>query len=195
MLAGRAAWLDEKSLKIIAPFEKTKEEIFMIDESVYPTNGEPKAAPELTEADGLLMYQARQNVRDRKNLLRHVVAFLVALPLLGVFYGAVIDNMTHPRAWKASRVVNELNAMHPYLDWERETTVGDAIFLINSSFRHNYTPVIWWVIVGAMLAWGGWIAVRVAKRAVKKLRSSARKDKPDPVIAEYSRLKNLAENE
>ena len=55
------------------------------------------------------------------------------------------------------------------------------------------TPVLWHYIIGAMLAWGGWIAYRVLKRTTRRLRARARKmGRPDPVTREYQRLKDMA---
>jgi hypothetical protein len=203
VLNGRAAWLDEgRTLKMVPDItcsssEKIKEESSMVDESVYPTNGEPEInTPALPEADGLLLYQAKQNVKDKKNLVRHIAAYIAAWPVLAVFYGGILQNMTHPSWWRASGIINNLNAILPIIPAKEQITINSAITFINSYFRHNYVPGIWYAILGAMAAWGAWIAVRVAKQAAKKSRAKfTRKGKPDPVIQEYNRLKNMASDE
>ena len=115
----------------------------MPDESVYPTNGEPKLiTPALPEADGLLLYQAKQNVNDKKKLDKHIAAYIVTWFVLAIFYGSIIQNMTHPSWWHASGIINSLNAMLPSVPAEDQTTVNDVISLVNIYFRYNYVPEI-----------------------------------------------------
>ncbi|MCL1883200.1 MAG: hypothetical protein FWF81_05535 [Defluviitaleaceae bacterium] len=173
----------------------------MIDEKVCPTNGEPKEDVHYTEeADALLLYQAKVNVKDKRNLFKHILAFIVAWPILGVFYEGVLSNITHPSLWRASNIINSLTAVQPYLPIEGSAGVSSAVSFMNSYFRHNYVPEIWYVIVGMMLAWGAWIAFRVAKRMTisvsKRFRTYfAKKGKLDPVMQEYNRLRGLAKEE
>ena len=169
----------------------------MTRDGVYPANGGWRTAVPVNEeaalesADELLLYQAKQNVNDKRNLIRHVAVFIISLPVLLFFYAGVFQQVQHPR-W------NNLQAAFLTLDraWEylpEEYTW--AIARVNNLqwyFRHGYTPAIWYVIVGAMLAWGMWIAFRIAKRVVGLLK---RKVKADPVVLEYNRLKRMAHEE
>ena len=204
VLKGRAAWLDEgRSLQMIpdvndSSSETFKEETFMFDDLTCPTNGKPEeAVPEMSVGDYLLMYQAKQNVKNRKNLFKHVLAFIAAWPILGFFYATVFSGMTHPRNWHHINVVEQLYRLYPASTNEQQifndNIVHDVVNVITWYFRHGHTPDIWFVIVGAMLAWYGWIMIRVLKPVPRKIRSFFKtKDKPDPVMQEYYRLKDIA---
>ena len=169
----------------------------MINTNVYPTNGEPTALAETTpDSDALLLYKAKQNVKNRRNLLKHILAFIAAWPILGIFYASTISNMIHPRWWNMSHRLQELYNLSHYLPEEHYWILNDLIHNVSWYFRNGHTPGIWFMLMGAMLAWGGWIAVRFIKTAVlplaKKLRSNViRKVKPDPVMQEYNRLKSM----
>ena len=173
----------------------------MIDTNIYPTNGEPIIlADAMPDTDALLLYKARQNVKNRKNLLKHILAFIAAWPLLGIFYASTISNVVHPRWWSVSNQLQELYNLSQYLPEEHYWVLNSLTNTISWYFRNGHTPSIWYMIVGAMLAWGGWIAVRFIKIVIlpltKKLRAGAsKKTKPDPVIQEYNRLKSMASDE
>jgi len=190
VLKGRATWLDEgSSLQIVSDIadssSKTiKEEKTVIDDNVFQSNDRPKTAAAVAdsgEADVLLMYQAKQNVEDKKNLIKHVVAFIAAWPALIIFH--VSANGVHPRWWSIS---HDLSALSAYIPEEYAWLMGN----IEWYFLSGYVPSIWYVSVGMVLAWGGWIAVRIAKRTVKRFQTRS-KAKPDPVLQEYNRLKNM----
>lgn len=79
-----------------------------------------------------------------------------------------------------------------YLQW-----AGGDVRAVIRDLRY-YTPSWWYIAVGAMIAWSGYIAFRLSKIALKfamkKWRSRATaKTRPDPIIAEYNRLKGLSE--
>jgi len=189
VLKGRASWLDEgSSLQIVSNITDSssttiKEEKAVIDDNVFQSNNRPKAAmSDPGEADVLLMYQAKQNVKDRKNLIRHVIAFLAAWPVLAIFHNSASG--VHPRWWDISQ---NLNHVIEFIPEEYAWVLND----IEWFFFSRYTPEIWYVFLGAVLAWGGWLALRIAKRVVKRFRTSS-KVKPDPVLQEYNRLKGMA---
>ena len=190
MLKGKAAWLDEgSSLQIVSNITDSssttiKEEKTVIDDNVFQSNDRPKATvivADSDEADVLLMYQAKQNVKDKKNLIKHVVAFIAAWPALAIFH--ISANGVHPRWWSIS---HDLNALSAYIPEEYDWVLSN----IQWYFLSGYVPGIWYVSLGAVLAWGGWIAIRIAKRTAKKFRTSS-KAKPDPVLQEYKRLKSM----
>ena len=140
------------------------------------------------------MYRAQQNVKAKKTLVKHIIAFIAAWPILIIFHNGILLNMTHPRWWSASNHINMLQEVQPLLPEEGQWVVQSAISFMTSYFRHSYVPEIWNVILGVMLAWGGWIAFRVAKRVASfasKMHGASKKEKPDPVIQEYNRLKGL----
>ena len=168
----------------------------MMDENVCSPNGRPAtAAPALVEADALLLYQAKQNVKDKKNLVRHIVAYVAALPVLAIFYGigSVSDGVHYPRPQ-----FSVLWDLFPYVPEQYHGILGNAINELEWTYHHSYNYAIdlWLVAFGMMVAWGGWIAVRIAKRVLRNMsEKSTRNEKPDPVIQEYQRLKRMAENE
>jgi len=173
----------------------------MIDTNVYPTNGEPIVlADDMPDADALLLYKAKQNVKRRRNLIKHILAFIVAWPILAIFYASTISNTVHPRWWSMSNRLQELNSLFQYLPEEHYWILDDLIHNVSWYFRNGHTPGIWYMLMGAMLAWGGWIAVRFISIAVlplaRKLRSGVtKKEKPDPIMQEYNRLKNMTIDE
>ena len=169
----------------------------MIDTNVYPTNGEPIALAEATpDVDALLLYKAKQNVKSRRNLLKHILAFIAAWPFIGIFYASTISNMVHPRWWSISNQLQELYNLSQHLPEEYYWALNNLNHTVGWYFRNGHTPGIWFMLMGAMLAWGGWIAVRFIRVVIlplaKKLRTGVtKKAKPDPVVQEYNRLKSL----
>ena len=86
--SGRGHWLEEGHSMMLTsylsaekyPLPHSKEEVPTMTESVYNNNGiayeEPKAPT--TASNDLLMYLAKQNVAQKKSLIRHVVAYAIA---------------------------------------------------------------------------------------------------------------------
>ena len=201
ILKGRAHWLKEgQTLQIIDSSSTTnEEETPMIDTNVYPTNGDPMIFDDaMPHTDDLLLYKAKQNVKNRRNLLKHILAFVAAWPILLIFYASTISNMVHSRWWRISNQLQELYNISQYLPEEHYRIINNLSHTVSGYFRTGHTPGIWYMMMGAMLAWGGWIAVRFIKIAIlplaKKLRKNVtKKAKPDPIIQEYNRLKSMAE--
>jgi len=198
VLTGRAIWLEEgHSLQMISDASSAailEEEIPMTEDTVYLTNDNTEVrATTVAEVDSVLLYQARLNVKDKGNLIKHLIAYAIAVPVLGIFFYAVLENATHPQWWRASRVfVSELGYVTAYLPEEMHWRVHEAIHFADRYFGRGHTPTIWYVIVGAMLAWGGWILHRIIKRVAKPIARRFRnrgKAKLDPVMEEYNRLK------
>ena len=142
--------------------------------------------PVLPEENDILLYKARENVSNKRNLLKHLLAHIVAWPILGIFYSTVISNLPHPHWERIQRGIDT------HYHWE----ITNFINHVSSYFTRLYTPPFWYVLMGVMLAWGGWITYRLVKYYVpsataKMRRVFTKKEKPDPVVAEYNRLKGL----
>ena len=63
----------------------------MVDRNDFTANNSNKVEKlqlEFTLDDNLLKYLARKNVQDRRNLIRHIVAFFVALLIFYIFVGS-----------------------------------------------------------------------------------------------------------
>ena len=93
--SGRAYWLEEGHSLLLASYlaehqtlPPTKEEIPTMTESVFTNNGtapeEPKAPCTSVSSDSL-MYLAKQNVTQKKSLIRHIVAYIIAWALILIF--------------------------------------------------------------------------------------------------------------
>jgi len=217
VLKERAVWLVEgRALQMISdePSSATifEEEKIMIDD-VYLSNDNIEARPkyrpvsgatgitstvstdtEVTEADSLLLYQARQNVKNKQNLIKHIVAYIITWPLLGIFYAAVLINTVSSFWWRASHIISSLEYVVLYVPEHHSHQVRDAIWFINRHFGHGYVPVIWYMIMGAMLAWSGYIIIRIIKYAARsraKKRAMGKRAKPDPITREYNRLRSI----
>jgi len=191
----------------------------MTDEK-YTNNGEPMpVSPTVPDADALLLYQAKQNVKEKKNLAKHALAYIAAWPVLGILYATLVENAIHPRWWNIAQDIANLdttvnNIITEYyimlenavadawvsspsnLTWSIQRVTNEITWLL----RRHYTPPIWYILMGVMLAWGGWVVVRCVKYSAnpvsKRLRKGfTKKDKPDPVMQEYNRLKGMAEDE
>ena len=130
----------------------------MVDENVCHTNGKPKETTHtLEKLDALLLYQAKLNVKEKKNMIMNAVAYIATWLVLGVLYDGIFANRIH----------------------------------------------LWNVIIGVMLAWGCWIAIRIVKHVKHTVKPLAmkirarfiRETKPDPVMQEYNRLKNMVADE
>jgi hypothetical protein len=189
VLSGKAAWLDEgRSLQMASDITDSssanfKEEKIVIDDNFFQTNEAHRASATASvpcEPDVLLMYQAKQNVKDKKNLIKHILAFIVAWPVLGIIYSNLVGGL-NPRWWS---VVENLGIIRGYIPEEH----GWVLHHLENYFRWGYVPSTWYIFLGAVIAWGGWILFRIAKRVVRRIQ---KRSKLDPVLQEYNRLKGM----
>lgn len=206
VLKGKAKWLKEgKTLQMISEDVTSsstihEEEITMTDEKIYTNNGEPTAVSStLPDADTLLLYKAKQNVKDKKNLAKHALAYVAAWPLLGLFYAVFVEGMIHPRWWSINNSLRNLDELFSYIPDTYHWMLNNVMRDMEWQFTRHYIPPAWYLILGAMLAWGGWIAIRYVKRiadpASNRFRKGfIKKEKPDPIMQEYNRLKDIAED-
>ena len=172
----------------------------MIEDNVLPTNGEAEGIAtslKREEVDILLLYKAKQNVKARENLIKHVIAFIVVWFGLGLLYVCFIQHMVSPEWW---RISDELQILNEHIPTAYQAAVNEVRWTVEWHLLSAYTPDVWYVILGIMTAWGGWIAFRIAKRVAKPMREKiwskfTKKDKPDPVTREYNRLKNMNADE
>jgi len=193
---GRATWMEEgQTLQLLPDHTLTvpaaiKEGSPMDEDIIYPTNDKAEAfAPDHMGSDEMLLYLAKKNVQDKKNLTKHIWAFIIAWPVLGVLLGSVINNIGHPLRWDINYSITNLHNLVSQLPEDYSWNAQTAIRTLETLYR-TYVPPVWYVIVGAMALWGAWIAVRVVKRANAKSNSGT--TKPDPVLLEYKRLKSMA---
>ncbi len=57
----------------------------------------------------------------------------------------------------------------------------------------DYTPPMWFFLMGIMFLWGAWIVFGVTVQAIRRFKARrVRKYKPDPVELEYRRLKDMS---
>jgi hypothetical protein len=211
VMKGRAEWLEEgRSLQLMDSSEKHKEEDEMTDDHVYTNNGRVTSPGTVvakdegtTEADSVLLYQAKLNVKDKKNLIRHVIAFAVFYVLLyvnsnGFVSFASVQNSVHYRdpqeVWD---VLHYLQDTFPVADQYIGRLMEEAtrqMLWNNVHYNNIHYNNRWYLLEGAMLFWGGWIAFRIIKRVVNNLRKkTGKKYVKDPVMEEYKRLKRMAE--
>jgi len=185
----------------------------MTDEHVYTNNGgvipPTPIAEEAAYDDGVLLYQAKLNVKDKQNLKRHVIAFIAALTLIWLLNGTAVLYVWNTTSI-GNRPVNtaaqhetfqslyELQFMFPHAAQSIERAINEA--LVWADWGQNYQPTAtvntqsqWNIVWGAMLFWGGWIAFRVIKRVSVMMGLRARRvgklSATDPVTEEYNRLK------
>jgi len=152
-------------------------------------------APSPEESDDLLLYLARKNVREKRNILRHTAAFIVALTIL-IFFYTNFGNTLHPSHNSLMSTSNRLEtALTGHVNPTAIRPVEDAINWLQT-IATTYSSPIWYLVFGAVLTWGGWIAIQYSKRAIRhfglRRGPKPKKVKVDPVALEYQRLKNLA---
>ena len=170
----------------------------MTDSKIYQTNDGPALiTPVEAELDSVLLYQAQLNVKDRKNLIKHVAAYIITWPLLGILYAVVLDNMRHHTWPRVNTIIRNLEDARGWTSAPGTRSINEAVSFLNWYFNQGHIPAIWYMIIGIMMAWGGWILLRIARRAAgpiaKRFRAMGiRKEKPDPVMQEYLRLKDMA---
>ena len=89
--SGRAVWLEEGQSLILASHPATEHEAlppthkedFAMTENIYTNNGVALEPPARSEGSNeMLMYLARQNVAQKKNLIKHAVAYLLVWVIL-----------------------------------------------------------------------------------------------------------------
>jgi len=182
----RALWHDDTHTSIrLLPEDKAEaahDEDFAKDDTqkAFVTPG----------SNDLLLYLAKKNVREKRNLVRHVLAYIAVWPVIMMFYIGFLANTRHPfYHWliEANRLLGEFSTFRT-LSWHSY----DAIWAVNN-LAYSHTHPLWYVILGVMLAWGVWIAARVVKRVANSRRHARfKKARPDPVQLEYQRLKDMA---
>ena len=120
--SGRAYWLEEgQTLRMALPPPR-KEEITM--ETMYSNNGAPVAPPHHEPPNELLMYLAKQNIKERRNLVRHVIAYVLVWAIIitaNVFHTSTRNFFTTTSS-EAPEI--EASTMHrgswAFEDWDLE---------------------------------------------------------------------------
>jgi hypothetical protein len=163
---------------------------------------EVRAATALSRDDDLLMYMAKRNVMEKRGLFGHIIAYIVAWPALFILYFGLLQNVivSHPLA-NANDIEGYLdNYTQLFVPAERSREAFEYLdnsVMIYLRWISAYNPHhLWYVILGALSAWGVWIIRRAVKYTVRLLRERERKSsKPDPIVLEYMRLKKMALDE
>jgi len=217
MRSGRGYWLEEGHSMMLTSYlfagPPTKEEVPTMTESVFNNSGtaheEPKT-PHPTMSNDLLMYIAKQNVAQKKSLIRHIIAYIIAWPVFFSLYNRMFN-----RSWGVIQSVstepiaieNIVEFTNPYtfvLPSPHEFDISNIVDYFNAYRWTNsswYQPAassdtyhLWAIIFGAMVAWGIWIAIRGFKIAYSHMRSRTPKPPVDPIALEYQRLMNMSAN-
>jgi len=187
--SGRAIWLEEGHTLQLTPESDILtpaiiEEETEMDEKITNGKAEAYSSDHTEESDDLLMYLAKKNVREKRNLGWHALAFIIAFIVVGMLFGANTGSR-HPMSGWARDAAWNLETTIPHIPENYAWPAYDAIQVIEN-IVHNYTPPILHMLSGALLLWGAWIIVCAAKIFRRKNKSA----KPDPVLLEYKRLKD-----
>ena len=189
---GRAAWQDSDKTAIrLTPKEnETDKETFImefdsIEHSILRENEE-------------LMYTAKRNVRLKRNLIWHLAAFLLALPLVFAALPDFLDSTFVTTATATDITLAEAEAAAVILDGLRQLafTFGQqgggaasrivaraAADLVNPGGSTDFLAVQYFAW-GAYFAWGLFILTRVALVLELKVKQKEQRQ----VSAEYRRL-------
>ena len=185
----RALWHDDThtSIRLLPELKEEAMDEYLNDELAIE---EP---PSSTATDDLLLYIARKNVREKRNFLKHLVAYVMAWPLFGLFFATVLENTRHPQHRRLGHLNWNLERLGEYTSGvENAAWVVDDINRWGQSlFNNHLTHPMFYMIVGALIAWGVWIFVRAVNMRVATRIARERKHKPDPVQMEYKRLKDM----
>ena len=190
----RAVWNDDSHTSIrLLP--EVKEEVPVDD---YLSEDEYEGSPGFTGSDDLLLYLARKNVREKRNLIRHVMAYIAAWPIVGLFYSRIIIHTLHPSPsrWRTDHMNDMLRDLAYIRAITWSSTSRAAINNVYNGLQtlvDQLTHPIMNIIFGIMIAWGFWIAVRIVNHIVMLRSRRAKTTRLDPVQQEYRRLKGMAE--
>ena len=143
--------------------------------------------PDFARSDDLLLYLAKKNVQEKRNLTRHIIAYALAWPMIAMFYEAIISNTRHPQYWLMRNALRSLDNAANFLPVARAEDIEQSILAFYNSLMHP----LFYLIIGFMIAWSVWIIARVIKRVTMLKGRRVSKAKPDPVQVEYQRLKDM----
>ena len=203
--SGRGYWLKEGHSMMLTPYPGPPVKEIRMD-SVYTNNGmAPEGPPAAAASNDLLMYLAKQNVAQKKTLVRHIIAYILALPLFHiVFYRFVPQYVTaYAQAPPGQMIIRNVREWPQYfiMPWHaNDFVVADVGVSYNVVMAHQQAATsiaghnnLWYFVLGIMAAWGIWIAALGIKIAYRHLKNRApRPAKPDPVAMEYQRLRSMA---
>jgi len=191
-------------------------------ESIYTNNSiAPDSAGETPHSSGkneLLMYLAQKNVAQKKNLIKNIIAYVIAWTALHAFQfaspirGGISRSYTavEPHVVSISNDVIEFIrpfGVHSYglsdiIHGRVAFPLGNVSFFVtqNEAIAQpvetmiiNNNPGLF--IAGIMAAWGAWILARGFVVVRRHIRNKPRKpSRPDPIAAEYQRLQTAADN-
>ena len=223
--SGRAVWLEEGHSLLLAanpepPFPYSKEEEHTMSEDIYASNGatpEVKVASPPTDTNPFLMYLAQKNVAEKKNLIRNIIAYILAWPLLYTLYSRFMygafraSSAYEPQVIGFSNNAHEFELVRPFriepygleniIESFSGSIRGGVNFFVTTPGEAIAYPIevlttynsAWLFIVGVLTAWGAWILMRGFTIARRHLQNKPkRSSRPDPVVMEYQRLQSAA---
>ncbi|MCL2405302.1 MAG: hypothetical protein FWC92_07125 [Defluviitaleaceae bacterium] len=143
--------------------------------------------PGPSASNDLLLYLAKKNVREKRNLIKHILAYIAAWPVISVFYHLIIHGARHPAYWQMRRAIQALDQLNVAAN--PRSRVEDAIMSLYNGLMH---PMMY-LIFGFMVAWGIFIIARIVNRVIASYRvGRVKKAKRDPVQIEFQRLKDMS---
>jgi len=188
----RALWHDD-SHTAIKLLPEPNEEVAM-DVHQEDDLDKSKEAVGFAGSDELLMYIAKKNVKEKKNLIKHIIAYILSWPIIVVFYEAVISNTNHPSAESWNRATRAVEAARiQNLNATAHLSISDAQRAMQAHLNSLTHPIMY-IIIGVMIAWGVMILASIVKRIIAYRIQRVSKAKRDPVQMEYQRLKGLSTN-
>ena len=159
-------------------------------------------APGMLKADDFLMRQAKKNIKERQHLIIHAIVYVLALVSFFALYRNADAERLRLRqgAWDAYDLLEV--AVRIFSAASENTPESRVLYQavqemgwVVHNVGNNLTPVFYFAM-GVMVVWGAWVLVRVARFIEKRWRLSSRKKaRPDAVMREYYRLKNMSDNE
>ena len=194
---GRAVWQGEgqTAICLTSKEEPTSREIDMENISSGHDPGSE-----------LLLYIAKENVKRKRNLLKHIIALIIVAPLLVVFYTNFLGDALATSANASANSPEVLTMIELRLAGETFSrnhntaavnTIAQAMLeMAELAMLQELTAdqgiatdlhAAWYFTWGAYAAWGLYVLTRLVQYLSHKGAG-----KKDPVLAEYNRLKRSA---
>lgn len=185
---GRAAWhnSDKTAIHMMPEENESDKEIIIME---YDT---AENKPDNEE----MLYAAKRNVRLKRSLKWHIIAFVIAAPLIYILFVGFLDNVLHQGRFVMNdgrTLMSEMNNMAFHFtaagDTEAAAILAQAARdLVNSpnavTYGTSHWHAAWFFTWGAYAAWGIFIATRLVMYFVPKIKQR----EEIQVSAEYRRL-------
>ncbi|MCL1987930.1 MAG: hypothetical protein FWG64_08170 [Firmicutes bacterium] len=163
--------------------------------------------PILSKTDNLIYQQAKKNLQTKANLLKLVALTLVLWISAQIMHDAIFSNMEHPNARNIESIRSSLQSIehtiivYANFEWIPPGDIEGFNLDIQSARSNlstivrNYTPPIFYVLIGILLAWTAFVVAQIAKYVQSRWGIFRAVKRQNVLMKEYKRLKRIAVEE